>query len=329
MLKIKARIIGNGSFLPEKKLTNLDLEKIVETTDEWIQTRTGIKERRIANADEPPSFMGFKAAEKALKESGLDPLAIDLVLVATMTPDYITPSTAAIVQSKLKATNAAAVDISAACTGFLYGLSMAKAYIESGMYKNILVVATEKLSTVVDYTDRNTCVLFGDGASAAVVSYEGAGFSIDSICLGADGDVADLLIVPAGGAQQPASEETVKQNLHYLRMEGKEVFKHAVRRMTAAAKESLASLGLNDDQISWLVPHQANIRIIEAISKGFNLPSERVYKTLQKYGNTSASSVAIAFEELIHSHEIKQGEHFLLIAFGAGLTWGAAILTKV
>lgn len=318
-----------GSFLPGKILTNQDLEKMVETSDEWIVSRTGMKERRIANPDEPPSLMAIHAAQKALEDSQISAGDIDMILVATMTPDYITPSTAALVQAKLGASKAGALDIQAACTGFLYGLSIAKAFIESNLYRNVLVIATEKLSTIIDYKDRNTCVLFGDGASAAVVSGQGTGLAIDSFCLGADGEVSDLLMIPAGGARQPSSLETVSQGLHFLRMEGKEVFKHAVRRMTAAAKECLAKTGLTESQIDWLVPHQANIRIIEALGKSFDISHERVYKTVHKYGNTSASSVAIALEELIHEQPIKDGERILLVGFGAGLTWGALILTKV
>lgn len=325
----KARIVGTGSFLPKKVLTNQDLEKLVETSDEWIASRTGMKERRIAGPDEHPSVMGTLAAQKALAESKILPEDIDMILVATMTPDYISPSTAALIQANLGAFNAAALDIQAACTGFIYGLSIAKAYVESKLYRNVLVIASEKLSTIVDYKDRNTCILFGDGASAAVVSNRGIGFSIDSFCLGADGHLAELLLIPAGGARRPPSSETVSQGLHYLRMEGKEVFKHAVRRMSAAAKECLSKAGLTEDQINWLVPHQANIRIIKAIAKSFNIADEKVYKTVHKYGNTSASSVAIALEELIHEEHINDGERILLVGFGAGLTWGAAVLTKI
>ncbi len=326
---LKARIIGTGSFLPERILTNQDLERMVETSDEWIVSRTGMRERRIAGPHQSPSIMGIHAAQKALAESTIAVEDIDMILVATMTPDYITPSTAALIQAKLGATKAAALDIQAACTGFLYALSIAKAYIESGLYQHILVVATEKLSSIIDYTDRNTCVLFGDGASAAIISHQGKGFSIDSFCLGADGEVCDLLKIPAGGACQPPSVESVANGLHFLRMDGKEVFKHAVRRMTAAAKECLSKAGLMEDEINWLVPHQANIRIIEAIAKSFSIANEKVYKTLHKYGNTSASSVAIALEELIHEEQIQTGERILLIGFGAGLTWGAAILSKI
>lgn len=326
---LKARIIGTGSYLPEKVLSNKDLEQMIETNDEWIVTRTGIKERRIAAADEYTSTMGVASAKAALKDAELKAEDIDLVLVTTMTPDYISSSTAAIIQHQIGASHAAAFDLQAACTGFLYALATAKAYIESGMYKRILVVASEKMSTYVNYKDRGTCILFGDGAASAVIASEGEGLAIDNVCLGSDGELFKLVIIPGGGVRHPTTPETLESGLHYFDMDGKEVFKHAVRRMTAAARESLAKAGLKEEELSWLVPHQANMRIMDAISKGFNIPSERMYKTVHKYGNTSASSVPIALDELIKNHEIKKGEHILLAAFGAGLTWGASILTKV
>jgi 3-oxoacyl-[acyl-carrier-protein] synthase-3 len=273
--------------------------------------------------------MGAKAALKALETSGVAAEEIDIILVATMTPDFISPSTAVIVQRLIGAKNAAAVDLQAACTGFIYGLSQAKAYIESGMYKNVLLIASEKMSTFVDYEDRNTCVLFGDGASAAVVSAEGKGLSIDAICLGAAGEMAELLYIPAGGSRQPTSSASIENRQHYIKMEGKELFKHAVRGMSGASKECLAKAGLSDTDVSWLVPHQANVRIMDAVAKNFNIPAERVYKTISKYGNTSASSIAIALDELQQQHSIQAGEHILLVAFGAGLTWGATVLTKL
>lgn len=324
---LQARIIGTGRYLPEKILSNSDLEKIVDTTDEWIVTRTGMKERRIARSDEFTSDMGFHAAEKALASAGIAPGQIDLILFATITPDYPFPSTSCLIQARLKAVNAAAFDLQAACTGYIYALSQAKAYIESGLYRNILIVASEKLSTIVDYKDRNTCVLFGDGASACVVSNQGSGLVLRDICLGADGELAGLLCLPAGGSRKPASQETLSAREHYLRMEGKEVFKHAVRRMESASKQCLDRAGLKESDISWLVPHQANMRIIEAIAKRFEVPSERVFLTIHKYGNTSASSVGIALDELLMTHEVKPGENILLTAFGAGLAWGASVLT--
>lgn len=327
--KLQARITGMGSYLPDRVMTNQEFESLVETSDEWIESRTGIKERRIAAADEFTSDMGTAAAIKALASAGIVANDIELILVATMTPDYISTSTGALIQANLKAERAAAVDIQAACSGFLYVLSLAKAYIESGMYRTLLVIASEKMSTYVDYTCRSTSILFGDGAAAAVVTHEGAGLAIDTVCLGADGNLAQLVIVPGGGVRHPPSKESLAARLHYFKMEGKEVFKHAVKRMSAAAKECLARVGLIDSQVSWLVPHQANLRIMDAIAKGFNIPSERMYKTVHKYGNTSASSVAIALDELISEHELANGEHILLVAFGAGLTWGAAVLTKI
>ncbi|MBA2727568.1 MAG: ketoacyl-ACP synthase III [Parachlamydiaceae bacterium] len=327
--KKQARIIGMGSYLPSKVLTNADLEKMVETNDEWIFSRTGIKERRIAEETEFTSDMGAKAALKALEKAGVAAEEIDIILVASMTPDYISPSTAVIVQRLIGAKNAAAIDVQAACTGFIYGLSLAKAYVESGMYKRVLLIASEKMSAFVDYEDRNTCILFGDGASAAVISDEQKGLSIDAICLGADGEMAELLYIPAGGTRQPSSADTLANRQHYIKMEGKELFKHAVRQMAGASKECLAKAGLLDTDVSWLVPHQANVRIMDAVAKNFCIPAERVFKTIAKYGNTSASSIAIALDELQQQHDIHKGEHILLVAFGAGLTWGASVLTKL
>ncbi len=324
----KARIIGLGSYLPEKVLTNQDFEKMVDTSDEWIVSRTGISERRLAGDEEATSDMGVTAAHRALQAAKLRPEAVDLILVSTMTPDYISPSTAALIQHRLGANRAAAFDLQAACSGFLYALATAKAYVESGIYRHVLVIASEKMSAFMDYTDRNTCVLFGDGAAAAVVALEGGGLKIDHVCLGADGELAQLIVVPGGGSRHPATQETIEQGMHYFKMAGKEVFKHAVRRMTSAAKECLDRAGLTDQQISWLIPHQANIRIMDALSKGFNVPEAQVYKTIHKYGNTSASGVGIALDELLQEKTVRSGEHLLLVAFGAGLTWAATLLTK-
>lgn len=325
----KARIIGMGSYLPKKVLSNKDFEQMIQTTDEWIVSRTGIKERRIAAEDEYTSDMGTAAAKIALKNAGLNASDIDLVLVATMTPDYISSSTAAIIQHQIGATHAGAFDLQAACTGFLYALATAKAFIESGMYKKVLLIATEKMSSYVNYKDRGTCILFGDGAAAAVLTNKGEGLAVDNVCLGSDGQLVNLVIVPGGGVRNPSSLETVESGLHYFQMDGKEVFKHAVRRMSAAAKESLKKAGLKEEDVSWLVPHQANMRIMDTIAKGFSIAPEKMYKTVHKYGNTSASSVAIALDELTIQHEIQTGENILLVAFGAGLTWGASVLTKV
>jgi 3-oxoacyl-[acyl-carrier-protein] synthase-3 len=323
----KARIIGTGCYLPERVLSNLDLEKMVETSDEWILSRTGMKERRLARSDEYTSDMGYEAAVKAIEAAKISPEEVDLILVATLTPDYVFPSTACLLQARLKAVNAAAIDVQAACTGYIYALSQAKAYIESGLYKNVLIVASEKLSSIINYKDRNTCVLFGDGASACVVSGRGDGLVVRDVCLGADGELAELLILPAGGCRQPASAQTLCEDLHYLQMDGKETYKHAVRRMEQASKQCLDRVGLGESEISWIVPHQANIRIIEGIAKRFAVPMERVYLTIHKYGNTSASSIGIALDELLREKGVGEGENILLMAFGAGLTWGASILT--
>ncbi|MFA5250792.1 MAG: beta-ketoacyl-ACP synthase III [Parachlamydiales bacterium] len=326
----KAKIIATGSYLPKKVLTNADLEKMVQTSDEWIVTRTGIRERRLAAADEYTSEMGFKAAEKALDAAGLKPEEIDLILVATLTPDYIFPSTACLIQDKLKAKNAAALDIQAACSGYLYGLLLAKSLVENGSLRRVLLIASEKLSSIVNYQDRSTCVLFGDGAAAAVIALQGPGFEIEAVCLGSDGSCGELLKLPAGGSRCPASLETVKNQQHYLQMAGGELFKHAVRRMETASKACLKILKMQEKEVDWLIPHQANLRIIEAVGKRFeHLPQERVYKEgVAKYGNTSACSVGIALDELSCQGKIQNQEHLLLTAFGAGLTWGAALLTK-
>lgn len=324
-----ARIIGTGSYLPERILTNQDLEKMVDTSDEWIVTRTGMRERRIAGRDEFTSNMGVAASLKALAAAGKTVQDIDLILVATLTPDYVFPSTAALIQKELKAVKAAAFDFQAACTGYLYGLSMAKGFIQSGLFRTVLLVASEKLSSIVNYQDRNTCVLFGDGAAAAVISDEGSGLEIREVCLGADGELAELLMLPAGGCRQPASSETIANKQHYLVMEGKEVFKHAVRRMESAAKDCLDKAKMQESDIDWLVPHQANERIIDAIAKRFSIDEAKVYKTVHKYGNTSASAIAIALDELILEKDVTAGNNILLVAFGAGLTWGASILTKI
>jgi 3-oxoacyl-[acyl-carrier-protein] synthase III len=329
-MSLKARIVATGSYLPERVLSNKDLEKMVETSDEWIVSRTGMKERRMAKDDEFTSDMGYKAASSVLQKANLAPDAIDLILVATLTPDYIFPSTACLLQSSLKATKAAAFDIQAACTGYIYCIAIAKAFVESGMYKNVLIVASEKLSSIVDYKDRNTCVLFGDGASACIVTSDTSkpGLVIRDVSLGSDGDQAQLLTLPAGGSRMPASQESVSSGCHYLKMEGKDVFKHAVRRMEASSKECMDKVGLTEKDLSWLVPHQANIRIIEAIAKRFEIPMERVFMTIEKYGNTSASSIGIALDELLEEKDIAFGDNILLTAFGAGLTWGSSILTK-
>ncbi len=333
MKKTIATITGLGSYLPERALTNADLEKMVETSHEWIVTRSGIVERRIAAEKEYASTMGIEAAKKALEHAGVKAADVDCIIVSTMTPDFLCPSTAAIIQHGLQAHRAFAFDIQAACSGFIYGLSLAKAFIESGAHSSILVIATEKNSAFVDYTDRTTCVLFGDGAGAALVQKAGSGcasgYTIDHVCLGTDGEQSELICIPASGCRQPATDESVRTRQHYLKMVGSEVYKHAVRRMEMAIKHCLEAMQVPESDISWLIPHQANLRIMEAISKRFSIPWERVVKTIEKYGNTSSSTVPIALHELDRSSGLKQDERCLLVAFGGGLTWGASLLTKI
>lgn len=323
----KAYISAVGTYLPKKILTNQDLEKLVDTSDEWIVSRTGMKERHIAEDEEYTSDMGAKAAKIALERAKLDPSLVDLIIVATLSPDYAFPSTACLIQTELKATNAAAFDIQAACTGMIYALSIGKSFIESGMYKNILIVASEKLSSITDYEDRNTCILFGDGAAACLIRGEGPGLKIGTVSLGADGEQSGLLYLPGGGCRHPATAETVKQRMHYLKMDGKEVFRHAVRRMESAALLCVKEARLNLSDIAYLVPHQANARIIDAIAKRFEMPEDRVVNVVERYGNTSASSIGLALEKISVESKIKDKDNLLLVAFGAGLTWGSLILT--
>ncbi|MFA6916630.1 MAG: beta-ketoacyl-ACP synthase III [Parachlamydiales bacterium] len=323
-----ARIIGLGAYLPEKVMSNADFEKIVDTSDEWIYSRTGIRQRRIAAENEFPSTMGTEAAKAALLNAKLSPDDIDLILVATMSGDYPSPSTAALVQHQLKAGKAAAMDIQAACTGFVYALATAKAYIESGMAKNILVIAAEKMMPLMDYADRTTCVLFGDGASAAVVSSAGPGLSIGPVVMGSDGSLADLVIIKGGGSRHPATNKTLEEGLQYFRMNGKEVYKFAIRKAASIAQECLTAAGISAQELSWVVPHQANQRMMDAIAKEIHLPESKVYSVIEKYGNTSAAGIGIALTELNQKEKLSPGENILLNAFGGGMTWAAILLTK-
>lgn len=319
-------IIGTGSFLPERILTNQDLEKMVNTSDEWITTRTGIKERRIADKDTATSDLATKAAQNALLDAGMEAPEIDLIIVATITPDMNFPSTACIVQSNIKAYNAVAFDIGAACTGFIYAVVTANQFITTGLYKNVLVIGAETLSKFVDWQDRNTCVLFGDGAGAVVMSRAKDGYGVLSQYLGADGTGGDALAIDAGGSRNPASIETIEQKMHYIRMDGNEVFKFAVRVMASAAEEAVRFAGLDKSDVDYLVPHQANIRIIEAARKRMGLSEDRVYVNLSRYGNMSAASIPVALDEAVKSGEIKAGDNVILVGFGAGLTWGSCLV---
>jgi 3-oxoacyl-[acyl-carrier-protein] synthase III len=326
MDKTVALITGIASYLPEKILTNEDMATMVETSDEWITSRTGIRQRHIAAADEFASSMGAQAARKVLLQTKTDPHSIDLIIVSTMTPDYLCPSTAALIQHEIAATNAAAVDISAACSGFVYGLAMCKAFITSKMYQKILFISTEKNSSFVDFTDRNTCVLFGDGASACLIQDTGKGLAIRTTTLGASGEGAELIHIKAGGSRLPASETSYQDKLHFLKMNGKELFKHAVRRMEESINVCLNEAKIEASSLRWLIPHQANIRIIDAVAKRFDLPAERVAITIDKFANTSSSTIPIALEFLQNSGQIAPKDLLLVTAFGAGLTWGSTLL---
>ncbi|MBS1128193.1 MAG: 3-oxoacyl-[acyl-carrier-protein] synthase protein 1, partial [Nitrospirae bacterium] len=288
---IHARITGTGSYAPKKVITNHDLERLVDTSDEWIMDRTGIKERRIAEKDQTTSDLAYEASQKALKAAGLGARDLDLILVATMTPDTILPSMGCILQEKLGAKKAAAFDISAACSGFIYGMSIASAFIQSGTYKNILLVGAEILSRYTDWEDRTTCILFGDGAGAVVIQRHAGKRGILSTHLHSDGSFGDLIRVPAGGASHPASHDTIRKRMHFIRMRGNETFKAAVRALEAVVQETLEHNKVKPEDIDYLVPHQANLRIILAMAQRLNMPMEKVVLTLPKYGNTSAASI--------------------------------------
>ena len=319
-------IRATGSYLPEKILTNADLEKIVQTTDEWITTRTGIKERRIADKDTATSDLAVKAAFNALERAKLSPEDIELIIVATATPDMLFPSTACFVQKALGAMNAAAFDLTAACSGFIYGMGVAKAFIESGTYRRILIIGAETLTKITDWQDRNTCVLFGDGAGAMILERTEGPTQLLSVYMGADGNYAHLLQLPGGGSRNPVSQETLDQRLHYMKMEGKEVFKVAVPKMCEAAQIALDKAGKKCEDLALLIPHQANMRIIEAIAKRINVPLEKVYINIQKYGNMSAATIIIALDEALRSERIKPGDLIEVVAFGGGFTWGASVI---
>ncbi len=322
-------IIGTGSYIPDNIVTNRDLEKIVETSDEWIVTRTGIKERRIADPDMATSDMATIAARRTIQDAGLSPEDIDLIIVATVTPDNNVPSTACIVQYNIGAINAAAFDLNAACSGFIYGLATANQFIASGMYKNILVIGAESLSRFTDWKDRNTCILFGDGAGAALVGRVEEGYGLLSQYLGADGSGGKLLKIEAGGSRMPASLETVEKGLHYFYMDGSEVFKFAVRIMASASEEAVRLAGLTNDDIDFLVPHQANIRIIEAARKRVKLDNDKVYVNLDRFGNMSAASIPVALDEAVKLGTINKGDKVLVVGFGGGLTWASALMKWV
>ncbi|MFA5276397.1 MAG: beta-ketoacyl-ACP synthase III [Candidatus Omnitrophota bacterium] len=321
----KVGIIGLGEYLPKKVLTNADLEKMVDTSDEWITTRTGIKERRLAATDEATSDLAYAAAKEALLNARLPPEDLELIIVATITPDMPLPSTASILQNMLGAKRAVCFDISAACAGFVYALSIAHQFISRGAYKNALIVGAETLSAITDWQDRNTCVLFGDGAGAAVLAPVAAG-GILSTYLGCDGSRVDLLNMPAGGSRKPASKETVEARQHYVKMQGNDLFKIAVKTMTEAALVVLKQARLTFSDVDLIIPHQANARIITAVGRKLGIPPEKIFINIEKHGNISSASTATALCEAAKEGRIKKGDIVLLDAFGAGLVWGACII---
>lgn len=326
MSEKKVGIVGLGKYLPENRLTNSELEKIVETSDQWIVERTGIRERRVARENEATSDMAVNAARAALDNAKLKVGDIDLIIVATITPDMFFPATACIVQDRLGAHGIPAFDISVACSGFIYGIAIANQFVKSGAAKHVLVVAAEKMSSVTDWKDRSTCVLMGDGAGAAVLGEVDDG-GILSVYLGADGSKGDLLKMPAGGSRLPASVSTVEGRLHYLKMQGNELFRHAVRIMAEAALKATEPLGLKGDDIDLVIPHQANLRILKAVAKRMGIdPEKKLYLNIYKYGNMSAASSAVALTEAVEEKRVKKGDTILLDAFGAGLSWGAIVI---
>lgn len=323
---IKAGIAGLGTYVPEQIVTNADLEKIVDTTDEWIIARSGIRERRIAPPEMAASDFAVVAAQEAIADAGITAAEIDLVIVATNTPDMLFPATACLVQDRIGAKNAGAFDLAAGCTGFMYAYIVGSQFIATGAYRNVLVIGSENLSKIINWKDRKTCVLFGDGAGAVVLRQADPGSGILSYKLWSDGSGGPLLRQPAGGSRLPASHDTVDNNLHYLHMKGRDIFKFAVRATGKAAKEVLAAAGLEKSDIDYFIPHQANVRIIEAAAKRLGLPREKVLINVDRYGNTSTASIPIALAEAVHSGKIRKGDHLLMVGFGAGLTWAAAVV---
>lgn len=319
-------IAGLGSYAPEGVLTNSDLEKIVDTSDEWIRERTGILRRHRAEDDIATSDTASEAGRRAMEDAGVGPDDIDVVIVGTATPDMLFPSTACLVQKNLGTKRAAAFDVSAACSGFLYGLTIAKGFVESGTYERCLIIGAETLTRILDWEDRATCVLFGDGAGAAVVSRVGEGKGIISTYIGSDGGLFELLKQPAGGTRMPASEETLRNKMHHVHMQGNTLFKYAVKAMGDAAMKTLNDAGYVGDELDLLIPHQANLRIIDATARRIHVPMEKVFVDLQEYGNTSAASIPIALDDARRQGILKEGMLLNLVAFGAGLTWGSVLM---
>jgi 3-oxoacyl-[acyl-carrier-protein] synthase III len=320
-------IVSTGAYVPQRVLTNEELTAMVDTSDEWIYTRTGIRQRHIAADDEASSDMAAKAAQQAMADGGVDPAEIDLIVVGTCTPDMAFPSTACFVQRLIGATNAACMDLSAACSGFLYAMEVGRQFIRGGQARTALVIGAEKLSTVVNWTDRTTCVLFGDGAGAALLqpAQDGARGIMTSV-LGADGTLSDLLSIPGGGSRNPISQKVVDERSNTIQMAGREVFKHAVTQMANASSQALADCGVSIDDVACIIPHQANARIIQAIGQKIGAPMEKFYLNVDRYGNTSAASIIIALDEAARAGRIKKGDLVLMVVFGGGFTWATSVV---
>jgi 3-oxoacyl-[acyl-carrier-protein] synthase-3 len=323
---VQAHVVGWGKSVPRRVLTNDDLSRMVDTSDEWIRTRTGIRERHLAEDGETTSGMAIQAARRALEVAELKPAQLDLIIVATVTPDHLFPATACLVQDALGATHAAAFDLSAGCSGFVYGLSVAAHLLSAGAYQTAVVVGAETLSRITDWTDRATCVLFGDGAGAVVLQAGENQGGVLAAVLGADGSGGDVLQLPAGGSRMPASHQTVAEGLHFLRMRGREIYRFAVRAIPAATRAVLEKAGLSLADLNLLIPHQANQRIIDAAARALDLPPEMVCSNLERYGNTSAASIPIALSEAAEAGRIHPGDLVVCVGFGAGLTWGATAI---
>ncbi|HOJ26334.1 MAG TPA: beta-ketoacyl-ACP synthase III [Candidatus Saccharicenans sp.] len=321
----RIKIRSTGVYLPDKVLTNADLEKMVDTSDEWITTRTGIKERRIVSKEQVTSDLAVNAARMALERGGLKAEDVDLILVATNTPDTIFPATACWVQKKLGIKEIPAFDLEAGCTGLLYALIVAESLILSGTARRILLIGADILTKITNWEDRSTCVLFGDGAGAFILEESDDDSGLISHYWGADGSLAELLILPGGGTLHPANEKTVEKKLHYLTMKGNEVFKHAVKRMGESALEALKRAGLDKSQVDYLIPHQANLRIIDATGERLNLPKEKIVANIHKYGNMSVATIPVALHELAEEGKLQKGQIIVMVAFGAGFTWAAAV----
>ncbi len=320
-------IVGTGSYLPERILTNAELSSMVDTTDDWITTRTGIKSRRIAAKDEHTSDMAARAALAAMEQAGVEPAEIDLILLATASPDMIFPATACFVQTKIGAVNAACLDVSAACAGFLFAIEIAQQFITSHTYNTVLVIGAEKLSSITNWKDRNTCVLFGDGAGAAILRHRSEStHGIISTHIGSNGQYTDILYMPGGGCRTPITAENAHQNLQTIHMSGKDVYKQAVTSMLDASRKALDKAGLTIDDIACVIPHQANVRIIEAIADRLKIPLDRFFINLDHYGNTSAAAVAIALDEANRSGRLQKGDYILMVVFGGGLTWASSVI---